>query len=87
MARAGTRKVTYSLPVELVERLDRASGDARVKSRMVAEALERYLAELERRVLEAEFAGAAADPLFRDDNQSVLHGFAALDADLECRKR
>jgi predicted transcriptional regulator len=81
------RKVTYSLPDDLLEKLDRASGTARAKSGIVAEALTQYFAEREKRQLEAEFEGAAADPAFVDDNQAVLRDFAALDAEIERGKR
>jgi len=76
----GQRKVTYSLPDRLVREVDRRTrGEARGKSRMVAEALSRYFAEQDKRALAARYAEAASDPLFRADNDAVLEDFALLD--------
>ena len=81
------RKATYSLPADLLAKLDRASGTARAKSGLVAEALALYFARREKQDLEAEFAGAASDPQFVADNTEILRDFASLDAELERRKR
>ena len=85
-ARRRPRKVTYSLPAEILDRLDRASGSARAKSGIVAEALELYFSQKEKQALEAEFADAASDPRFIEDNRAILRDFAALDREIERRK-
>ena len=55
-----SRKATYSLPANLLDQIDRASGSARAKSGIVAEALTLYFVRQERLDLEAEFRDAAA---------------------------
>src|SRR5262245_29622272 len=81
------RKVTYSLPEELLKKLERAGGAARARSGIVAEALARYFVEREKRELEEQFVAAASDALFREDNESVRKDFAALDAETGAKRR
>jgi metal-responsive CopG/Arc/MetJ family transcriptional regulator len=75
------RKVTYSLPIELVAEIDRRTAmAAKPKSALVAAALKLYFAERDREELENVYRMAARDPLFRVDNEAVLRDFAELDA-------
>ncbi len=79
-----SRKVTYSIPEPVVRELEsRSSGSAKGKSLMVAEALAFYFAAQDRRALEAVFVEAAADPLFRADNEEIELDFATLDRDAD----
>ena len=78
------RKVTYSLPETLARDIDRrCAGSPSRKSHVVAEALAFYFAAQDRRALEAVFAEAASDPLFRADNLAVQEDFAALDRETQ----
>ncbi len=82
--RAGVRKVTYSLPADLVVELDRRTAEvAKSKSAMVTEALSLYFAEKDREALAEIYEQAAQDPLFQADNEAVLRDFAALDAEVD----
>jgi len=80
--RAAARKVTYSLPANLVAELERRTADGTYsKSAVVADALALYFAEKDREALAGIFAEAARDPAFQADNEAVLRDFAALDAE------
>ncbi len=80
-SRAGVRKVTYSLPTNLVAELDRRTVEtARSKSALVADALALYFVARHREALAAIYAEAARDSAFQADNAAVLRDFAALDA-------
>ncbi len=81
-SRAGVRKVTYSLPADLVAELDRRTAEmAKSKSAVVADALTRYFAERDREALAEIYAEAARDPMFQADNEAVLRDFVALDSE------
>ena len=81
---AGVRKVTYSLPANLVAELDRRTAEAaKSKSAVVADALALYFAERDREALARVYAEAARDPAFQADNEAVLRDFAALDAEAD----
>ncbi len=83
-ARTGVRKVTYSLPADLVAELDRRTVKAaRTKSAVVADALATYFAKRDREALAAVYAEAARDPAFQADNEAVQRDFAALDAEVD----
>lgn len=83
-SRAGVRKVTYSLPANLVAELDRRTAEAaQTKSAVVADALARYFTEKDREALAGIYAQAARDPAFQADNEAVLRDFAVLDAEAE----
>ena len=77
------RKVTYSLPAEVVDAVADvvSSGDAASKSAVVAEALAAYLARREQDRRERTWSEAAADPDFIRRNQEVLRDFEAADAE------
>ncbi len=78
------RKVTYSLPVHLVDELDRrTAGAPRTKSAVVTEALTFFFSAKDRMALAEIYAEAAQDPLFQADNRTILRDFAALDPDWE----
>ncbi len=82
--RSGVRKVTYSLPAELVVELDRRTAEAaKSKSAMVTEALSLYFVEKDREALAKIYEEAAQDPLFQADNEAVLRDFADLDAEVD----
>lgn len=71
------RKVTYSLPIELVAEIDRRTTlTAKPKSALVAAPLKLYPAEKDREELENVYRMAARDPLFQADNEAVLRDFA-----------
>ncbi|MEE8584895.1 MAG: hypothetical protein V3T83_08590 [Acidobacteriota bacterium] len=75
------RKVTYSLPANLVAELERRTAEAaKSKSAVVAAALALYFAERDREALAGIYVEAARDPAFQADNEAVLRDFAALDA-------
>lgn len=78
------RKVTYSLPLNLVSELDRWTAEtAKSKSAVVADALTLYFAKRDREALARIYAEAARDPAFQADNDAVLRDFAALDAEAD----
>ncbi|MCP3956557.1 MAG: hypothetical protein GY719_01760 [bacterium] len=80
----GVRKVTYSLPAQLVSELDRRTAEmAKSKSAVVADALALYFAKRDHEALARVYEEAARDPLFQADNEAVLQDFAALDAEVE----
>jgi hypothetical protein len=79
---AGFRKVTYSLPAEVAQEVDRrTAGQVRAKSHVVAEALAFYFASQDREALATLYAQAAEDPQFQADNRAVLRDFESLDAE------
>lgn len=78
------RKVTYSLPAELADELDRRTeGRGKIKSRMVSEALAHYFEAQDRESLAALYEQAARDPKFIADNRAVEEDFANLDEEAE----
>jgi len=78
------RKVTYSLPAELADELDRRTeGRGKIKSRMVSEALAQYFEAQDRESLAALYEQAARDPKFIADNRAVEEDFANLDEEAE----
>lgn len=78
-----TRKVTYSLPDEVVagirEAVDR--GDAGSGSALVRDAVTEYLARNRDARLKAAFEQAARDPDFQRDNDEVMRDFEQIDAE------
>jgi Arc/MetJ-type ribon-helix-helix transcriptional regulator len=77
------RKVTYSLPVELVEEVRRLvqDGGAASQSLFVAEALEREVRNRRTASLREDLRCAAADPEFLRDVAETMRDFAAADAE------
>lgn|GEM_PF-5750430 len=81
MSEKGTRKVTYSLPEELLRAVEDAvrDGAAPSYSAFVAESLRERLRRFRERRLEEAFAAAAQDPLFLEDVGETMEAFRAAD--------
>jgi len=81
MAHGGSRKVTYSLPNELLQAMEDAvrEGAAPSYSAFVAEAVKERLERLTEQRLREAFATAARDPLFLEDVEATTQAFAAVD--------
>ncbi len=77
------KKVTFSLPVKLVEEVRQLvqEGAAPSQSVFVAEALEKEICAWHRARLREEFCQAAADPDFLQDIEETMHDLAAADAE------
>jgi Arc/MetJ-type ribon-helix-helix transcriptional regulator len=86
VVRAGTqkrRKVTYSLPADLVEEVRRlvADGLAPSQSVLVSEAVAKELDARRTALLREELRQAAADPDFLRDVAETMRDFSAADAE------
>ncbi|NOZ79121.1 MAG: CopG family transcriptional regulator [Acidobacteria bacterium] len=81
MADGGSRKVTYSLPEELLSAMEGAvrEGAAPSYSAFVAEAVRERLERLREERLREAFAEAARDPLFLEDVEETMGAFAEAD--------
>lgn len=81
MSEGGSRKVTYSLPEELLGDMESAvrEGAAPSYSAFVAEALRERLERLREERLREAFAEAARDPLFLEDVEETMEAFSAAD--------
>ncbi len=81
MGEGGSRKVTYSLPEELLGEMESAvrDGAAPSYSAFVAEAVRERLERLRERRLAESFAQAGEDPLFLEDVEETMEAFAAAD--------
>jgi Arc/MetJ-type ribon-helix-helix transcriptional regulator len=77
------KKVTYSLPEDLVEAVREtvASGTYASQNEMVATALNRQLDAAREERLFREFAKAASDPRFVADNEQAMKDFEYVDAE------
>lgn len=77
------RKVTYSLPVQLVDQVRQlvAAGGATSQSLFVSEALAKELRARRAEELREAFRQAAADPDFLVDIAETMGDFAAADAE------
>jgi len=84
MSRGTARKVTYSLPEDLLREMEAAvrEGAAPSYSAFVAEAVAERLRRHREERLAAAFAEAAEDPLFLEDVAAAMRDFAAADAEL-----
>jgi hypothetical protein len=78
------KNVTFSLPVDLVEKLKSLAKDNYIPSLNagVKEALEAYTRLKEREKLKIEMEKAAKDPLFMDDLYSSMDAFDLFEGDL-----
>ena len=78
---AHTVRTRLTLPVELLEAADRAvrTGYARSRNELVARALRRELAALERAAIDAAFATLGDDPDHVDEVRTLEREFAAAD--------
>ncbi len=83
MSGGTVRKVTYSLPEELVRELEGAvrEGAASSYSAFVAGAVAERLRRHREERLASAFAEAGSDPLFLEDVEEAMQDFAAADAD------
>jgi Arc/MetJ-type ribon-helix-helix transcriptional regulator len=81
MAEGGSRKVTYSLPEELLGAMEGAvrEGAAPSYSAFVAQAVRERLQRLREERLAKAFAEAGRDPLFLEDVGETMEAFAAAD--------
>lgn len=75
------KNVTFTLPVDLVERLKEHVKEKENLSlnAAVREALTAYVAELDRQKYRAAMAAAAKDPRFTKDAEDVMAAFAHAD--------
>ena len=77
------KKVTFSLPVDLLEEVRQLVQDGVTPSQsaFVATALEKEIYARRRAQLRKEFQRAAADPEFLKDVEETMRDFAAADAE------
>lgn len=82
-SRTRMKKVTYSLPEDLVEAVREtvASGAYGSQNEMVTAALKTQLDAAREERLYREFARAAQDPRFVRDNDQVMADFEHVDAE------
>jgi Arc/MetJ-type ribon-helix-helix transcriptional regulator len=85
MAGRPVRKVTYSLPEELVEQIRDAvrDGAAPSYSAFVQEALEEGVRQARERRLAEAFRDAGSDPAFLEDVEGAMRDFRDSDQDPE----
>ncbi len=84
MGEGTARKVTYSLPDDLLRAMEIAvrEGAAPSYSAFVAQAIQDQLhTQKEQRIKEA-FAAAAGDPLFLEDVEETMRAFGEVDREL-----
>ncbi len=76
-----TVRTTLSLPIHLLDAVDRAvrEGKARSRNELVARSLERELAAQERLAIDAGFAGMAEDRDYHQEAHAIASEFAAAD--------
>ncbi|MGQ9780292.1 MAG: ribbon-helix-helix protein, CopG family [Bacillota bacterium] len=84
---SGAKNYTFTLPVETVEKLRRHVREARLPSLNagVREAIEEYVAKLDREQFRREMEAAGEDEAFLADIREIMNAFAP--ADLEVAKR
>jgi len=77
------RKVTFSLPVSLIEEVRQMVKDGLVSSQsaLVVQALQKEIRERRVARLREEFRQAAADPDFLRDVEETMRDFAAADSE------
>ncbi len=78
---AQTTRTTVTLPTDLLRAADRAVrvGAARSRNELVANALCRELASIERAAIDAAFAGMADDKAYLDEARVISGEFAHAD--------
>ena len=81
MMPATTIRTTLALPADLLEAVDRLveQGKARSRNDLIANALRRELAVLERAVLDAEFRQMETDADYQRETRQILTEFAQSD--------
>ncbi len=85
MSESTARKVTYSLPGDLLSEMETAvrEGAAPSYSAFVAQAIQDHLhTQKEQRIKEA-LAAAARDPLFLEDVEETMRAFGAADREID----
>jgi Arc/MetJ-type ribon-helix-helix transcriptional regulator len=80
---AGTKKATFNLNRDVLEKLDEAveRGAAASKNALVERALRRELDDLRRQERRARWQSGAQDPLLLRDIADVEHAFSIADAE------
>ena len=78
-----TKKVTYSLPTDLMKAVHEAveAGYYSSRSALVTQAIESELERARADHLQREFEGAARDPLFRRDISETAEAFGPADSE------
>ena len=81
MTPAGTIRTTLALPADLLRAVDRLIDQGRARSRndVIARALRRELAMLERAVVDAEFRQMETDVDYQRETRQILGEFARSD--------
>lgn len=79
------KNVTYSLPVELIERLKSYAKNNYINSvnSAVKEALEEYVKILEKKKLLEEMKKASQDPIFMKDLEENMKAFESSDIEVD----
>ncbi len=85
MTRSTARKVTYSLPDDLLSEMESAvrEGAAPSYSSFVAQAVREQLHRHYERRLNEAFSAAAEDPLFLEDIEQTMRAFGEIDTEIE----
>ncbi len=85
MSEGTARKVTYSLPDDLLNEMETAvrEGAAPSYSAFVAQAVREQLHRQYEQRLKDEFSAAAEDPLFLEDVEETMRAFGEADRELE----
>jgi hypothetical protein len=75
------KNYTFSLPIDLIDRLKSYSSDGYISSvnSAVKEALESYVKNIEKQKLYDEMKAASQDPLFMADLQESMNSFSYTD--------
>ncbi|MDF2519621.1 MAG: hypothetical protein K0R84_249 [Clostridia bacterium] len=81
------KNVTFSLPIELIEKLKVLAKDNYIPSLNagVKEALEEYTRTIEKEVLKNKMIKAAKDPLFMQDLNESMRSFEHSDKEVSRR--
>jgi metal-responsive CopG/Arc/MetJ family transcriptional regulator len=76
-------RTTIALPADLLARVDEAvhAGKARSRNSLVAAALRRELAAIERDEIDASFEGMAEDAEYQAEVEQLMKEFAQADAE------
>ncbi len=72
------KNFTFSLPIDLLNNLKKYSNDGYFSSvnAAVKEALESYVAKIEKQDLYNQMKAAAQDPIFMQDLEESMHDFS-----------
>ena len=75
------KNYTFSLPIDLLNKLKKYSSDGYVPSinAAVKEAIETYVKQIEKKTLFNEMKAAAQDPLFIQDLEEAMNDFSLTD--------